>query len=131
MKRGAALGVAGGWAVSWAVALGGCGAPAAMTVRVRDRETQAPMVGATVRVDNTSLLNPLRPKGAEGETDERGEVALSVTPYNRLLLRVTPRGGFEHVMTADHPAQAGDSGWFGPSTDERGGRARVEVRLSP
>lgn len=118
-------------AAAIAVGVGGCAQPASMTVAVRDRDSLRPLEGAIVRIDNTSLLNPLKPRGAEGETDQMGEVVLAVAPYNRLLIRVTPRGGIEHVMNADHPASMGDSGWFGPSTDERGGRGRVEVRLRP
>lgn len=109
----------------------GCTQPVSMLVMVRDRDSLQPLPDARVEVENTSLLNPFKPKGAEGETDERGEVSLSVAPYNRLLVRVTPRGGVASVVNADHPAQAGDTGWIGAKTDESGGRSRIEVRLAP
>lgn len=101
------------------------------TVQVRDRSTLEPIPDATVTIGNTSLLNPVRPEGTTGETDAEGEVTLKAAAYNRLLVRVSAEGYGAIVVAADHPAVAGDSGWIGPTTDQDGGRARMEIRLLP
>ena len=111
--------------------LWGCYQYAFMNVHVRDRDTRAPIPNATVRVSNTSLLNPARPDAAVGETDARGEVRLRVALYNRLLVRIDAPGHSEHLLNADHPAEFGATEWFGPNVNEDGQRATIEVRLTP
>lgn len=110
--------------------LPGCAERTWMSVHVRDRDSLKPVPDAFVRVENTGL-NPLKPQGDEGETDHDGNVRLRVAPYNRLLIRVRANGHAEHVLNADHPAMAGDLGWFGPNVAQGGTRATLEVRLSP
>lgn len=102
-----------------------------ITAQVRDRETLAPVEGAEVTIGNTSLINPARPEGATGTTDAEGEVTLEVATYNRLLIRVDHEGYGSIVAVGDHPAVFGGGDWFGPTTDEDGRRARLEVRLLP
>ncbi len=97
---------------------------------MRDRDTLRPVLGAQVTVSNTTL-NPAGPEKARGVTDAEGMVALRVAVYNRLLVRVEADGYAPIVATGDHPGVVGDTGWFGPTTDEEGGRAKLEVRLLP
>lgn len=111
-------------------ALAGCAERTWMTVQVRDRDSLEPVPEAVVRVDNTGL-NPLKPDGDEGETDAQGSVRLRIAPYNRLYIRIRAPGRSEHVINADHPAMAGDVGWFGPNVAQGGTRATLEVRLTP
>lgn len=109
----------------------GCYSYSPLTVAVRDRATRDPIAGAFVSVGNTSLLNPVKPEAAEGETNEQGEVALAPAAYNRLLIRVRVAGRADHLVNADHPRVFGASEWFCPITDEAGARASVEIRLTP
>jgi len=102
-----------------------------MSVYVRDRDTRDPVPGATVEVRNTSLLNPARPDAASGETDIEGHIRLRVARYNRLIMTITAPEHQRHVFNADHPAGIGDSEWFGPSVNEAGTRATIQVRLTP
>lgn len=111
-------------------ALAGCYAYQPLGVEVRDRSTLEAVAEAKVVVTNTGL-NPVRPKTAEGVTDETGLVRLPVAAYNRLLVRFGAPGHAEHLISADHPRSAGDSGWFGPPVNEKGQRATLEIRLTP
>lgn len=101
------------------------------TVQVRNRDTLAPVEGAEVMIGNTSLINPARPDTAAGTTDAEGEVTLRAAAYNRLTVRVLHPDYGTILAVGDHPASFGDSGWIGPSMDEDGRRARLEVRLVP
>lgn len=113
------------------LALGGCYSYSPLTVAVRDRATREPIEGAHVSVGNTSLLNPVKPESAEGETDDNGQVTLGAAAYNRLLIRIHIAGRADHLVNADHPREMGASDWFSPITDEAGARASVEIRLTP
>lgn len=113
-----------------AAALGGCYSYAPFTIALRDRGTHEPVADATVRVENTGI-NPAKPPSVEAVTDERGEARIEAAMYNRLLIRIEAPGRAAQVLNGDHPAQWGDSGWYGPNVDEDGGRASIEVRLKP
>lgn len=111
-------------------ALAGCYQYAPMSVYVRDRNTQAPIAGASVRVSNTSTINPARPDAAEGETDADGHVRLRVALYNRLLIRVEPPDRAPYLFNGDHPASMGPTDWFAPTLNQRGERGTIEVRIA-
>ncbi len=108
----------------------GCADRAWMTVHVRDRDSYEPVPDAHVRIENTGI-NPLKPEGDEGDTDQTGAVRLRLAAYNRLLIVVRAKGRSEHVVNGDHPLVNGDSGWFGPKVAKGGERATLEVRLTP
>ena len=104
---------------------------APVLVEVRDRASHEPVAGADVRIANTHTLNPNPPAPATGVTGEDGMLVLEVGLYNDLIIRVTPRGGVEHVFSSEHPALVGPSAWKRPIRTANAVAPTVEIRLSP
>lgn len=100
-------------------------------IEARERGTLAPIVGATVHISNTSLLNPWSPKPAEGVTDDAGSVVLAVAVYNNLKILICAPGVPEHVFSSEHPAVIGATEWRAPSFVHDGASPKIEIRLTP